>query len=216
MPSVCPSLHLPRNEARRLAERGQSAGRDINRVQACKRGDDCLADAPSIGRRGDYRRLLSAHHDSVAAFHRIENGSDHAGIFAEDVRSRRRRKHRVHRRQPVKFARHVVRFRRDRTERWTANDDFRGAESNQVGEVGMSARELRDFGLLADVEAWDAARRQPLAQPGHQSRPIKLFARANSSHVVIHFRALRTSRTSRELIGESCFRCQSGQGFRNR
>src|SRR5919108_5111176 len=68
----------------------------------------------------------------------------------------------------------------------TAHDDLRIAETEQVREVRMTAGELRDLGLARDVESGNVARRQPLAEPRDESRPIELLAAADLARVVIH------------------------------
>ena len=50
----------------------------------------------------------------------------------------------------------------------------------------MAAGELRDLGLAADVEPRHAARRQALAQPRAEPRPIELFAGPNGPGVRFH------------------------------
>ena len=90
------------------------------------------------------------------------------------------------RRQPAELARHVVRRRRHRSERRPPHDDLDVAEPHQVGQVRVAAGELRDDRLAPDVEAGHAARRQTLAQPRAEPRPIELFARPDLPGVRFH------------------------------
>ena len=129
---------------------------------------------------GERRRLLGADDEPSPAFHRVEHRSDDVEVFAEQIRPRRERKDAVHRRQPAELARHVVRRRRHRSERRPPHDDLDVAEPHQVGEVRVAAGELRDLGLAADVEPRHAARRQTVAQPRAEPRPIELFAGPNA------------------------------------
>ena len=59
------------------------------------------------------------------------------------------------RREPAVFARHVVRLGGHRTERRTADDELRAAETNEIRQVRVTAGKLRDLHLGGEVEARD-------------------------------------------------------------
>ena len=101
-------------------------------------------------------------------------------VLAEQVRPRRQREDAVHRREPAELARHVVRGRRHRAERRAADDDVDVAEAHEIGQVRVAAGKLRDLRLARHVEAWHAARRQTLAQPGDERAANRAVRRTNA------------------------------------
>jgi hypothetical protein len=177
---------LTLDEAGRLPQARQAVRDDIHRVQIRQRRHERGADPTAGGWIGDGGGFLGADDDAAPAFHRVEHRPDDAGVFAEQVRSWRQRKHPMHGREPAELARHVVRRRRHRAERRTADDDLGVAEANEVGEVRVAAGELRDLGLARHIESGNAGSGQALAQPLGEARPIELFAGAYRARVGVH------------------------------
>ena len=180
VPALGPPAHLALDEAGRLAEGAETLRVNVDRVQIRQRIDHRLADAPP--RRGvrERRRLFGAHHQAAPALHRVEHRPDDLEVFAEQVRPRREGKDAVHRGEPAELARHVVRGRRHRAERRPADDEVHVAEADEIGQVRVAAGKLRDVRLARHVQARHAARRQMLAKPRDEPRPIELFAGTNA------------------------------------
>ncbi len=142
-----------------------------------------MADRGTIADGG---RLLVPNDDAVPALHEIEDRSDDRPIVAERVGTWRQWVHRMDRRQPPEFARHVMRRRRDRTERWTPQHELALAEADQIGQVGVPTRKLLDRERLCDVEPRDRGLREVRAEPRFDARPVELFGVANRAGIGGH------------------------------
>ena len=202
MPAFGPAADLTLDEAGWLAERAQGRRSNVDRVQIGQRVDHRGAEASARGRVCQRRRLLGADDESAAALHRVEHRADDVEILAEQVGSRGEREDVVHRRQPPEFARHVVRGGRDRAERRTPDHDLDVAESHEIGQVRMAAGKLRHLGIAAHIQASHAARRQTVAQPGDEARPIELLAGPDVPGIRFHgekaiMRAMRFDHTDK-------------------
>src|SRR6266851_1106969 len=89
--------------------------------------------------------------------------------------------------QQAKFARHVVRARRDRPERRTTQHELAVAKSQQVCEIRVAARKLFDPHRRA------AALRKRAAKIIFEARPFELLARADGLRINGHPHFILTS-----------------------
>src|SRR5215208_848061 len=86
-------------------------------------------------------------HDPCSPFHHVE-GSPYDGlILAEEVRFRGERVDSVEPGQDARLAAHVVGLRRDRSERWAAQNALPVPYLQEVRHVGGTGRGLSDFEL---------------------------------------------------------------------
>src|SRR5215212_4606554 len=86
-------------------------------------------------------------HDPCSPFHHVE-GSPYDGlILAEEVRFRGERVDSVEPGQDARLAAHVVGLRRDRSERWAAQNALPVPYLQEVRQVGGTGGELADFEL---------------------------------------------------------------------
>ena len=93
-----------------------------------------------------------SHDHTPAPLHDVEDRADDARVLAQQVRPRSERKDGVERRQPPVLPRHVVRGRRDGSERGAANDQLGAAEARQVRQIRVAPGKLRDLHRAREVE----------------------------------------------------------------
>ena len=105
-----------------------------------QRVDHGFAQSPAdIGMSGQRQRLVPAHDDAASTLHDVEHATQHGLVLAQKIRARRERKHRMECGEPAELAGHVVRARRDRTERRTPHDHL-GVRRTEPGMSGSSGR----------------------------------------------------------------------------
>src|SRR5215203_880493 len=83
--------------------------------------------------------------DPCSPFHHVERSPYDGLILAEEVRFRGERVDGVEPGQDARLAAHVVRLRRDRAERWAAQNALPVPDLQEVRQVGGAGRELADF-----------------------------------------------------------------------
>src|SRR5918993_6037994 len=84
-------------------------------------------------------------HDPCSPFHHVERSPYDGLILAEEVRFRGERVDSVELGQDARLAAHVVGLRRDRSERWAAQNTLPVPYLQEVRQVGGARGELADF-----------------------------------------------------------------------
>ena len=143
-PARDPALDLAFDVSERPAELAEPNRGRLHPMERSEYVDEHLADAPAGLRVVVARRHLTAHDDSMTARHDLEFGADDRDVVAEQIAPRRQLESGVEHRQNAIFAAHVVRARRYRAQRRTAQHVFGISEADQIGEIGVAATELTE------------------------------------------------------------------------
>ena len=105
--------------------------------------DQRLADAPVEFRpAGEFGGDVVTDDETAAPFLDDEDRADDADVLAQQEAARRQLIAPVQYRQDAVLAAHVVRAGRDRAQGRPADDEFPGAEAEEIGQIGLAAGKL--------------------------------------------------------------------------
>ena len=146
LPPLRPTPHLPFQKSLGLPQCAQILSRNVDCVQPHQAIDERFAHQPRIIRnRAEIRRHGFSYDNPPPPLHQKERASNHRGILAQQEDSRRFRKMGMNRIENAILARHVMRFRRHRTQRRTSQYKLLPAGPYEINKIRMAVRKLLHF-----------------------------------------------------------------------
>jgi hypothetical protein len=147
-----PAAHLALEIALRLAQIGETDGREINFVEAGEVVDERFAKPARDGwRERETRRRISAKDDSADRLHQVKGSAEDGGIVAVKKNLGCRGISAVEFREDVELASHVM-CRLDLTaEGRPAQNHSAMTKLQRIGEIRMAARKLLNTEMLRFV-----------------------------------------------------------------
>jgi hypothetical protein len=153
---------------------------DINGVEIGESVDEALAHTASkFEIVSDLRRNLAADDDSCPTFHEVEGGADDVRVLTEEIGLWREVEDRIDCGEQAVLAWHVVGRGCDRSEWRPSQDEFKIIEPDEIGQVRVTARKLRDLDRARGL-----GEREMSAQVTGERFTIQVFARTNGCRVV--------------------------------
>lgn len=148
-PALEPALYLPAQKALRMTDLIKPAGSGIDPVKPSQGVDDDFGKSAiddRIRATTEPLRHFTSDNHAVSPLHDEKGGADEGRVLAENECAGRGREGAIETREDGEFTAHVVRPGCHWTEWRPAQDQVDLGVSEEVGEIGVPARELTNRG----------------------------------------------------------------------